>query len=58
MDNLSERLGQSKITRRYQITLPPNVRQILGISEGEYIVFYIDKNSQMVYLRAAKLVEK
>lgn len=32
-------LGASKVTVRYQVTLPPEVRQLVKIKEGDTLVF-------------------
>jgi AbrB family looped-hinge helix DNA binding protein len=55
---LSERLGESKVTRRFQVTLPSKAREILDIKEGDFVVFYLNKKSEAIFLKAAKLVEK
>jgi AbrB family looped-hinge helix DNA binding protein len=32
-------LGASKVTVRYQVTLPPDVRKLLKVKEGDTLVF-------------------
>ena len=34
----------SKITRNYQITLPRDVRRIVGLKEGDEVVFTVENN--------------
>ncbi|KAB2948449.1 MAG: SpoVT / AbrB like domain protein [Candidatus Methanoperedens nitroreducens] len=51
-----ERIAQSKITRRNQITLPKKVIDKLGkLREGEYILFYEDNNR--IWIKKGELVE-
>lgn len=57
-DFMSEKLGESKVTSRFQVTLPQKAREILELKKGDYVIFYYDKKAKLVYLRAAKLVEK
>ncbi len=35
-------MGISKITRNCQITLPKDVRKVIGLKEGDEVVFIID----------------
>jgi len=37
-------LGASKVTVRYQVTIPEEVRKVLKIKEGQTIVFVEDGN--------------
>ena len=46
-------LGSSKISTRYQITLPEDVREILGVKDGEQILF--SKEDGKVVLRNSRL---
>ncbi len=39
-------LGASKVTVRYQVTIPPGVRKLLKIREGETLVF-AEENSKV-----------
>jgi AbrB family looped-hinge helix DNA binding protein len=55
---LSKRLGESKVTRRFQVTLPRKARESLDIREGDFVVFYLDEGSKTIHLKVAKLVEK
>lgn len=32
----------SKVTTKYQAVIPQEVREILGISQGDYVVFEVD----------------
>ena len=51
-----ERIAQSKITRRNQITLPKKVIDKLGaLREGEYILFYEDNNR--IWIKKGEIVE-
>ncbi len=35
-----EKLAEARITSKGQITLPKKVQKILGVSQGDYILFY------------------
>lgn len=37
-------MGISKITRNFQVTLPKDVRNVVGISEGDSVVFVFEGN--------------
>ena len=37
-------LKQAKLSNKCQITVPKQVRDILGISKGDDVMFYIDNN--------------
>ena len=38
----------SKLTSKYQATIPEKIRSILGISAGDSVAFEIDSNKQVV----------
>lgn len=42
-------LGVSKVTRKYQATIPKAVRELLGIEEGDLLVFELENNR--IYIR-------
>jgi AbrB family looped-hinge helix DNA binding protein len=51
-----ERIAQSKVTRRNQITIPKQVQDKLGkIKEGDYILFYEENNR--IWIKKGELVE-
>jgi len=51
-----ERIAQSKVTRRSQITIPKKVQDKLGkIKEGDYILFFEDNNR--ICIRKGELIE-
>ena len=37
-------MGISKITRNFQVTLPKDVRKIVGIKEGDEVMFVVEDN--------------
>lgn len=37
-------MGLSKITRNYQITLPKDIRKMVGVKEGDEVMFVIEDN--------------
>lgn len=43
-----EVLGKSTITGKYQLTLPKNVRELLGADNGDFIVFLKDEGRVLV----------
>jgi len=52
----NERIAQSKVTRRNQITIPKLVQDKLGkIKEGDYILFYEENNR--IWIKKGELVE-
>ncbi|MCH4816686.1 MAG: AbrB/MazE/SpoVT family DNA-binding domain-containing protein [Saccharolobus sp.] len=38
----------SKVTRNYQLTIPLEIREFLGIKEGEYVEFEIDDGKVVI----------
>ena len=42
-------LGTSKVTRKFQVTIPKLVRELLGISENDIIVF--EEEEGKVFIR-------
>ena len=51
-----ERIAQSKVTRRSQITIPKKVQEKLGkIKEGDYILFFEESNR--IWIRKGEIVE-
>ena len=47
MEKKEKILGTSKVTRRYQITIPKAVRAFLEVNQGDIIVF-VFKNGEIV----------
>lgn len=43
-DNLFE---SAKITSKGQITIPKKIRELLDLSDGDYVVFYYDENKNV-----------
>ncbi len=41
---------RAKVTRNYQVTIPIEVRKLLGIEIGSYVRFVIDESSKRVYI--------
>jgi len=51
-----ERIAQSKVTRRSQITIPKRVQDKLGkVKEGDYILFFEENNR--IWIRKGEIVE-
>ncbi len=40
----------AKVTRNYQVTIPLEIRERLGIKEGDLVKFILDERSGKVYL--------
>lgn len=47
-----------KVTRNYQVTIPVEVRRLLGISVGSYVRFVIDEQSGRVYIEKVESERK
>lgn len=43
-----EILGNSKVTRRYQITIPKGVRERFNFEIGDLVVFTVSKEGELV----------
>lgn len=51
-----ERIAQSKVTRRSQITIPKRVQDKLGkVKEGDYILFFEENNR--IWIKKGEIVE-
>ena len=44
-----------KVTRKRQITLPKDVCEKTGISEGDYVRVYVDENNRIIIEKALSL---
>ena len=51
-----ERIGESRVTTKGQITLPKDVREILNAEEGDYIIFF--KEEGRMFIEAGSLIVK
>ena len=51
-----ERIGESRVTTKGQITLPKDVREILNAEEGDYIIFF--KEEGRMFIEAGSLMAK
>jgi AbrB family looped-hinge helix DNA binding protein len=47
MSDRKKVLGSSKISSANQVTLPPEVREILKVKKGEIIAFYLEKDGKI-----------
>ena len=45
--NMSRLLGSSKVTTRYQITIPDEARKMLKIKDGQVVAF-VEENGKVV----------
>ena len=41
-------LGVSKVTKKYQVTIPKRAREILGITENDLVVFELEENKIII----------
>ena len=46
---------RSRLRTKGQVTLPSEVRKLLGISEGEDLIFRVEENGQIVVERAISI---
>ncbi len=46
---------RSRLRTKGQVTLPGEVRKLLGISEGEDLIFRVEENGQIVVERAISI---
>ncbi|MEM3697082.1 MAG: type II toxin-antitoxin system PrlF family antitoxin [Candidatus Bathyarchaeia archaeon] len=44
---MSRILGSSKVTAKFQVTIPEEVRKFLGIKVGDVIAFVKEKNDKI-----------
>ena len=51
-----ERIGESRVTTKGQITLPKGVREVLNAEEGDYIIFF--KEEGRIFIEAGSLITK
>ena len=51
-------MGISKVTRNYQITLPKDIRKIVGIKEGDEVVITIDDGSIKIFKADKDIIAK
>jgi AbrB family looped-hinge helix DNA binding protein len=51
-----ERVGESRVTTKGQITLPKDVREDLNAEEGDYIIFL--KEEGKIFIEAGSLTTK
>ncbi len=50
-------LGNSKLTRRFQVTIPKSVRRILRLDTGDLLVF-VKRNREILVKRGRVKVEE
>ncbi len=43
-----EKLAEARITSKGQITLPKKVQKILGVGQGDYLLFYQDEGRLLI----------
>ena len=48
--------AEARLTSKAQLTLPKRVKELLGVSEGDYIMFF--KDDHRVYIEPGKLTVK
>ena len=51
-------IKEAKISQKGQITIPREIRELLGVELGEKIVFYVDKDKQVRVLNSKKIQVK
>lgn len=53
-----QRLGESKITKTFQITMPKKARELLKVSRGDFVIFYLNEKTRKIFIKSAELVPK
>lgn len=48
-------MSRVKVTRSYQVTLPKDVRDRVGIQVGDYLEVYIDEHGRIVMEKVKKV---
>jgi len=48
-------LGSSKITRQYQISIPVETREKLGVEIGDQVIFVEDKDGRIILTKEISL---
>ncbi len=43
-----------KVTRNYQVTIPSEIREELGIREGDYLEVYVDSEGRIIMKRVER----
>ena len=43
-----------KVTRNYRVTLPKEVRETVGVKEGDYLDVYIDERGRIIMEKVRK----
>jgi len=51
-ETMSKIVGASKVTTRYQITIPQEVREKLGIAAGDFVAFVEDEGRYYITTQA------
>lgn len=51
-----ERIGESKMTSKNQITLPKEVKDVIGAEQGDYVIFY--REDGRIFIQAGQIVDK
>ena len=49
-------IAEARVTTKGQITLPKKVKDILGASEGDYVLFFTE--GHRTYIEAGRLTSK
>ncbi len=49
-----EKLAEARITAKGQVTLPRKIQRVLGVSQGDYILFYRDDSRIFIVGGAVK----
>jgi len=49
-----EVLGMSKITYKFQVTIPKRVREKFGLKQGEVLVF-VEENGRIIIVKSTEL---
>ena len=51
-------MGISKITRNYQVTLPKDVRKVVGVKEGDEVMFIVNGSRVLLVKSKDDIIQK
>ena len=53
-----KKIGQTKVTRNFQITINEDARKFFMVSPGDYVIFVWDEETHKVYIQVADIVPR
>lgn len=55
---MKQKLGDSRVTKNFQITIPPEARELLKVRPKEFVEFYVNRETKKILIQRAVLVTK